>query len=204
MKEKVTVSAAPVQQLSSIRLFGREWVRSPFGVGAIAPSGTGLAQAITKGLSDKTAPVIELGPGTGVFTRAMMDLGIKPEQIAAVEASEGFAAALARRNPLLTVIHGDAARVGRLAPFGPGGAALVICGLPLLSMPPAKVLRILSGCMHSLRPGGELRLFTYGPRCPVSSVIRARLGLAARRTAFVPLNIPPASVYSLWQRKDTS
>lgn len=184
---------------SPIGLFGREWFRSPWSVGAIAPSSAYLAHAITDGLSKTDGPVLELGPGTGAFTRALMERGVLPEQIAAIEASEGFAVTLAAQLSRVTVIHGDAARISQLTPFGPSGAALIICGLPLLSMPPAKVLRILSGCMRSLRQDGELRLFTYGPRCPVSKVIRARLGLVARRIAFVPMNIPPASVFSLRQ-----
>jgi len=184
---------------SPISLFGRELFRSPRSVGAIVPSSAYLAHAITNGLSKTDGPVLELGPGTGAFTRALIERGVLPEQITAIEASEGFAVTLAGQLSRVTVIHGDAVRISQLTPFGPSGAALIICGLPLLSMPPAKVLRILSGCMRSLRQDGELRLFTYGPRCPVSKVIRARLGLVARRIAFVPMNIPPASVFSLRQ-----
>lgn len=185
------------QPSSAIALFGREWLRAPLLVGAVAPSSAALARAMTAGMSAADGPVIELGPGTGVFTSALLECGILPGQIAAFEASERFAAALALRHPEVTVIGADAARVRHLTPFGPAGAATVICGLPLLSMPPAKVLRILAGCFAALRPGGAFRLFTYGSRCPVSEAVRERLGLVARRTAFVALNIPPASVYSL-------
>lgn len=194
---KVRGCIARNMSTSPIGLFGSEWLRSPRSVGAIAPSSAYLAHAITRGLSKTDGPVLELGPGTGVFTRALMQRGVLPEHIAAIEASEEFAITLAGQLSRVTVIHGDAARISQLTPFGPSGAALIICGLPLLSMPPAKVLRILSGCMRSLRQDGELRLFTYGPRCPVSKVIRVRLGLVARRVAFVPMNIPPASVFSL-------
>lgn len=183
--------------MSSFRLFGREWLRSPLHVGAVAPSSAALARAITHGLTGDDGPVIELGPGTGVFTAALLERGIPPERIATIESNQVFAAALAKRYPQITVIGGDAARVRHVTPFGPAGAALVICGLPLLSMPPEKVLRILGGSLAALRPGGELRLFTYGLRCPISSAMRSRLGLVAQRTAFVLLNIPPATVYTL-------
>lgn len=182
---------------SPMPLFGREWVRAPLQVGAVAPSSARLARAITDGLTAASGPVIELGPGTGVFTAALLDRGIPADRIAAVESSPDFAAALARRFPRVTVICDDAARLRRLSPFGPGGASVIICGLPLLSIPPAKVLRILSGCLAALRPDGELRVFTYGPRCPVSRAMRARLGLMAQRGAFVPLNLPPATVHVL-------
>lgn len=197
MSRKASVTVAEGQLAASGRLFGREWMRSPLGVGAVAPSSAYLAQAITAGLATAEGPVIELGPGTGVFTAALLRHGIRPDHIVAIEASEGFARELALCFPQVVVIQDDAARIRHLTPFGRGGAAFVICGLPLLSMPSRKVLQILSGCMTVLRPGGELRLFTYGPRCPVSKAMLSRLGLVARNTAFVPLNMPPAWVYTL-------
>lgn len=188
---------SPAQTADALRQFGREWLLSPGRVGAIAPSSAALARAMCDGLTAADAPVIELGPGTGVFTSALVAQGIPPDRIAAIEASEGFADALAHRLPGVSVIRGDAARVRHLSPFGDEGAGVVVCGLPLLSIPPAKVLRILAGSLAALRPGGEIRLFTYGPRCPVAPPLLARLGLVARRSAFVALNMPPASVYTL-------
>lgn len=154
---------------------------------------------MTRGLTATCEPVVELGPGTGVFTAALLQRGIPPAQVAVIEASESFAADLARRFRQVVVTHGDAARVRHLSPIGPGSANLVICGLPLLSMPPTKVLRIVAGCMTILKPKGELRLFTYGPRCPVPPAILVRLGLVTQRRAVVPLNIPPASVYAVFR-----
>ncbi len=190
-----------IQSASALRLFGREWLRSPLRVGAISPSSAALAQAITTGLTDTNGPVIELGPGTGVFTDAILGRGLPPGEVAVIEASSGFAAALAIRHPYVNIIVGDAARIRHLTPFGPAGAEAIVCGLPLLSMPPAKVLRILSGGLAALRSGGTFRLFTYGLRCPVSETMRVRLGNVARRTAFVAANMPPASVFTLERRE---
>lgn len=176
--------------------FGREWMKAPLKVGAIAPSGRGLARAITKGLSATDGPVIELGPGTGVFTSALLARGIPDNRIAAIEASSGFASALANQFPDVTVICADAARIRHLNPFGTA-VNVVVCGLPLVSMPPGKVLRILAGSFAILRPAGSFRLFTYSLRCPVPRVTLDHLGLVARRVTYVPLNIPPASVYDL-------
>lgn len=185
-------------------LFGKEWLRAPLRVGAVAPSGAALARAITDGLSPSDGPVLELGPGTGVFTAALLARGIPPGDIAAIEQGEPFASALSERYREVVVIHGDAARIRHLTPFGPARAGTVICGLPLLSMPPSKVLRILAASFAAMRPGGEFRLFTYGPRCPVRGPILDRLGLVARRSAFAALNLPPASVYSLRKEKAAS
>lgn len=190
-----------VQSLASPWLFVRAWVRAPLRVGAVAPSSARLADAMTQGLTATCGPLIELGPGTGVFTAALLQRQIRAAQVAVIEASESFAAALTLRFPQVAVIHDDAARIRHVSPFGPGGADVVICGLPLLSMPPAKVLRIVAGCMTVLKPAGELRLFTYGQRCPIPAAMLFRLGLVAHRRAFVPLNIPPASVYAVVRRE---
>ncbi len=179
--------------------FGREWLKYPFQIGAVAPSSPALARAITEGLSASHGPVIELGPGTGVFTAALLARGIPGKRIAAIEASSGFAATLAEHYPEVTVICADAARVRHLSPFGTT-AGVVVCGLPLLSISPGKVFRILAGSFAALRPGGSFRLFSYSPRCPVPGLVLDRLGLVARRIAFVPLNIPPASVFVLKKR----
>lgn len=190
-----------VRSLASPYLFGREWLRAPLRVGAVAPSSARLADAMTQGLTATCGPVLELGPGTGVFTAPLLRRGIPAAQVAVIEASESFAAALALEYPQVTVIHEDAARIRHVTPFGPGAADLVICGLPLLSMPRAKVLRIIAGCMRVLRPDGELRLFTYGHRCPIPPAMLARLGLVTQRRTFVPLNMPPASVYAVFRRE---
>jgi phospholipid N-methyltransferase len=179
--------------------FRREWMKAPLKVGAIAPSSSGLARAITKGLSATDGPVIELGPGTGVFTAALLARGIPGKNIAAIETSRGFAAALTIQYPAVTVIRADAARIRHLYPFDVPASA-VVCGLPLLSLPPVKVFRILAGSFAILRPGGSFRLFSYSPCCPVPRVILDHLGLVSRRVGFVPLNIPPASVYVLRRR----
>lgn len=200
MKNARSSHAMQTRPLSSWGLFGREWLRAPLRVGAVAPSSAGLADAITQGLTDASGPVVELGPGTGVFTSALLRRGIPPVQITAIEARERFTAELERRFPEVAVIHGNAMRVRHVVPFGPGGVGVVICGLPLLSMPPEKVLRIVAECMTILKPDGELRLFTYGLRCPIPVSILARVGLIAKHKAFVPLNLPPASVYAV-QRK---
>lgn len=201
MRKDAASQCGAVQSLASPWLFGREWLRSPLRVGAVAPSSARLADAITQGLTATYGPVLELGPGTGVFTAALLRRGISAAQVAVVEANESFAAALTLRFPQVAVIHDDAARIRHVSPFGPGGADVVICGLPLLSMPPAKVLRIVAGCMTVLKSKGELRLFTYGQRCPIPAAMLFRLGLVAQRRAFVPLNIPPASVYAVVRRE---
>ncbi|WP_428528510.1 class I SAM-dependent methyltransferase [Roseibium sp.] len=177
--------------------FAAEWLRNPARMGAVAPSSAGLARTITDGLSRDSGPVVELGPGTGVFTERMFALGVQGAQLAAVEANHALAALLAERYPGVTIRQGDAARVRSLVPFDPGTVQTVICGLPLLSMPFAHVFRILRNSFDLLTANGEFRLFTYGPTCPVPHGIQERLGLRSEMHDFVVRNLPPATVYSL-------
>ena len=178
-------------------LFVREWLRNPLRVGAVAPSGAALASAITSGLGAADGPVLELGPGTGAFTSALIARGIPPDQITAVEASPGFASSLALRFPQIRVRQGDAARLAALVSFDRGTVKTVICGLPLLSIPTTTTYRVMRSCFDLLSDDGAMRLFTYGPRCSVPKPVMARLGLVSQRHAFVPMNIPPASVHIL-------
>ncbi|GIT93223.1 SAM-dependent methyltransferase [Jannaschia pagri] len=180
--------------------FLMEWLRAPRQIGAIAPSGRHLAAAMTDDLCPACAPVIELGPGTGVFTEAFLRRGVPAQRVAAVELNNTFATGLAARFPDIQVLRGDATRLAALSPFGPGGAHRVICGLPLRSMAPKTILRILSGSFANLAPGGELRLFTYGLGCPVPASILDRLDLRAKRKAFILRNAPPAAVFSIQRR----
>lgn len=102
MSDPESLSGPRPQPVSAALMFGREWLRAPLLVGAVAPSGAALARAMTAGMSATDGPVIELGPGTGVFTQALLNRGIPAGQIAAIEAieaSERFAAALATSTP---------------------------------------------------------------------------------------------------------
>ena len=79
--------------------FLRQWAASPMKVAAIAPSGKRLGRLMTEGLDASTAPVIELGPGTGVFTEAMIARGVPEDKIALVELNEAFAHGLSTKFP---------------------------------------------------------------------------------------------------------
>ena len=156
-------------------------------------SSAALGKAITAEITRASAPVIELGPGTGVFTHAILGRGVPENRITLLEYDPRFAELLRLRFPAARVLCGDAARLRRLEPFDGERAGAVLSGLPLLSMSPKKILGILEGAFTHLRPGAAFYQFTYGPRCPVPRPILDRLGLKAIRTAHVLGNVPPAS-----------
>lgn len=181
--------------------FLQAWSRDPFGVGAIAPSSDALAALITRGITPDCRPILELGPGTGVFTRALLARGITPEDLTLVERDAGFADLLKRRFPKSRVVRRDAARLdARHLPHDHSFGA-VVSGLPLLSMPPRKVFAILANAFGLLRQDGAFYQFTYGPRCPIPRQILDRLSLKASCVGRAYLNIPPAAVYRITHRK---
>ncbi len=188
--------------------FLQAWMSDPLGVAALAPSSRALAAVITAEITSAHAPVIELGPGTGAFTRALLERGIPQNELTLVECSRELASRLQALFPEARVHWGNAARLGSIDPWRPGetakGGALagaVVSGLPLLNMPPRTVMKILSGAFgRHLRPHAAFYQFTYGPACPVPRSILDRLGLKARRIGGVLANFPPASVYRITRR----
>lgn len=187
--------------MSDVLPFFRAWLGDPLRVGAVVPSGRALASAITAEVTPGSAPVIELGAGTGAFTEALLRRGVPEERLLLVEPDPGFAKLLEQRFPAAAVLRIDAAALGELRLFAGEQAGAVVSGLPLLSMPPRKVIAILEGAFRHLRPGGAFFQFTYGPRCPVARALLDRLGLRSRRTGGTLANVPPASVYRLTRRR---
>ncbi|MBN3843269.1 MULTISPECIES: hypothetical protein [Burkholderia] len=180
--------------------FWKGFIANPRRVSAIAPSGSALAELITREVAVHHAPVIELGPGTGVFTHRLIERGIPENRLALIESGSEFADQLAGRFPRATVLNVDAGRLGRIELFGGVAAGAVVSGLPLLSMPVKSVLRILFGAFAHLHPRGAFYQFTYGPHCPVPRLVLERLGLRASRIGWVFWNLPPASVYRITRR----
>ncbi|WP_420963745.1 class I SAM-dependent methyltransferase [Brucella sp. IR073] len=145
-------------------------------------------------------PVIELGPGTGVFTRTMLGRGVDERDLTLIEFDPDFAALLRKRFPSARIINMDAADLTREALYEGPQAQAVVSGLPLLSMPPRKVIAILRGSFYYLKRGGAFYQFTYGPRCPIPRPVLDRLGLKARRIGGTFFNVPPAAVYRISRR----
>ena len=180
--------------------FVRSLITDPWRVAAIAPSGDALSRLITAEIYPSDGSVLELGPGTGVFTKALLARGVQERDLTLIESGPDFAEALQHRFPAARVLRIDAAKMVNNDLFPEGQVAAVVSGLPLLSMPPRRVMEILSGAFLYLRPGGSFYQFTYGPRCPVPRPILDRLGLKAMRIGGTLRNIPPAAVYRISRR----
>lgn len=203
--EAKSTTARPRSARNELWMFFRQWLRKPLSIAAISPSSRFLAKRIVAGLPAGTRRVIELGPGTGAFTRAMLDHGIEGRNLLALEFNPELQGYLQEQLPSIRVVLGDA----RFLPDNPevrhfladGPVDTMVSGLGLLAMDKDTQKAILSGAFKVMGEGGTLVQFTYGPKVPVHPEVMAELGLEGRRHGFTLLNLPPASVYVLRKRR---
>jgi phosphatidylethanolamine/phosphatidyl-N-methylethanolamine N-methyltransferase len=177
--------------------FFAAWLRNPLATAAIAPTGSSIARLITREIEPGIGPIIELGPGTGVFTRLMLERGVDAHDLILVEFNPDFVSLLHKRFPRVTVILADATQLAQLELVEPGSCNRVVSGLGLLSMSDEQVEGVLRGSFHYLAQAGKFYQFTYAMRCPVKTGILERLGLKSQEIGRSFRNIPPASVHRL-------
>ena len=174
--------------------FVKSWIQNPLAIGAVAPSGRLLAKLMASGLRPG-ARVIELGSGTGTVTQALLDSGVRPQDLYLVERDRHFLGILERRFPLCPLVATDALSLAEHFADAERSFDFVISGLPLLLFSPDQRLSLIEQVFTVLRPGGVFQQFTYGARCPLGRGVRDRLGLERSLIGFAALNLPPAFVY---------
>ncbi len=174
--------------------FIRSWIEKPLSTGAVMPSSKVLARVMARyvdPLSD--GPVIELGPGTGPVTEALVQRGVDPKRLLLVEFNPDFCRLLRKRYPAATVVQGDAYRLRRLlGALLREPAAAVVSGLPLVTKPLRTRLRLISDAMAMLAPGAPFVQFTYAMVPPIP---KALSGIKAEASELIWLNVPPARVW---------
>ncbi|TQV83428.1 class I SAM-dependent methyltransferase [Denitrobaculum tricleocarpae] len=178
-------------------LFFRQWLRNPFSIGAVMPSGRELANAMAEASdSDSGRFVVELGGGTGNITQALLDSGLPAERLIVIERDRRLYRVLAARFPEIRILNMDAVQALEvLNEECHGKVGSVVSGLPLLSMPPEFQEQLLAESFKLLGKNGDFIQFTYGPVSPVSQRRLGKLGLRAQKVSRARLNIPPASVW---------
>ncbi|EKS9798081.1 MULTISPECIES: class I SAM-dependent methyltransferase [Burkholderia] len=187
-------------------LFLRTWLRHPRRVGALAPSGPALAALITADIPRDGATVIELGAGTGVFTRALLARGVTSDRLVLVEADPAFANTLRHQFPALRVMQMDAAQLGMTGDFFGGARAdAIVSGLPLVAMPVERAVAIVRCAFaRHLAADGAFYQFTYVPRCPIPARDLEAMRIRAVRVGVAWMNFPPAIVYRFERRIDAA
>lgn len=176
--------------------FLRSWFERPLVTGAVTPSGKMLARTMAAYADPRVSgPVIELGPGTGPVTEALIRRGIAPERLVLIEFNPRFCELLRRRFPGVTVVRGDAYRIrDTLGNLLKEPCAATISSLPLFTKPMEQRLELLQGAHDLMHADAPFVQFTYAPAPPIPE--RCEVGrYTVSRSAKVWLNLPPARVW---------
>jgi phosphatidylethanolamine/phosphatidyl-N-methylethanolamine N-methyltransferase len=176
------------------RRFLRSWIERPLVTGAVTPSGRMLARTMAAYVDPRVkGPVIELGPGTGPVTEALVRRGIEQERLVLVEFNPDFCELLRRKFPRATIIRGDAYDVrDAVAGFLAEPAAATISSLPLFTKPLPQRLSLLAAVQDLMHPGAPFIQFTYAIVPPIPARGTSYTASGSNR---VWLNLPPARVW---------
>ncbi len=174
--------------------FIRNWLEKPLVTGAVAPSGPALARMMARYVDPAIdGPIVELGPGTGPVTEALIERGVPQSRLILIEYSKDFADMLRERFPGARVVQGDAYNMREtLAGVLTSKAAATVSSLPLLNKPGGERLSLLQQAFGLMQYGGPFIQFTYGAASPMP--VR-KTGFAVEKSPRVWKNLPPARVW---------
>jgi phosphatidylethanolamine/phosphatidyl-N-methylethanolamine N-methyltransferase len=199
IEEKIEDHIRDFERKRGIRLddevrFIRSWIERPLSIGAVTPSGKMLARAMARYVDPHSdGPVVELGPGTGPVTAALVEAGVAPSRLVLVEFNPAFCRILRTRYPGATLVQGDAYSMRRLLEallLQP--AAAVVSGLPLVTKPMRQRLRLIRDAFDLMLPGAPFVQFTYSVASPLP---RRLSGFTVEASERIWMNIPPARVW---------
>jgi phosphatidylethanolamine/phosphatidyl-N-methylethanolamine N-methyltransferase len=199
IEEKIEDHIRQFERKRGIRLddevrFIRSWIERPLSIGAVTPSSKMLARAMARYVDPHSdGPVVELGPGTGPVTAALVESGVDPSRLVLVEFNPAFCRILRARYPDATLVQGDAYSMRRLLEtllMEP--AAAVVSGLPLVTKPMRQRVRLIRDAFDLMLPGAPFVQFTYSVASPLP---RQLSGFSVEASERIWMNIPPARVW---------
>jgi phosphatidylethanolamine/phosphatidyl-N-methylethanolamine N-methyltransferase len=174
--------------------FFKGWIDKPKAVGSIVPTSSVTARRMASVVNPNSGlPVLEVGPGTGVITKAILAHGVKPQDLYAVEYSSDFVQHLRRLYPGVNVIEGDGFNLN--ATLGDRRDMIfdsVVSGVPLLNFPVAKRIAYLESLLDRIQPGRPVVQLTYGPLSPIPP---GKGDYTVEHFDFIIRNIPPTQLW---------
>jgi phosphatidylethanolamine/phosphatidyl-N-methylethanolamine N-methyltransferase len=174
--------------------FLRSWIEKPLHMGAVMPSGRLLARTMAQYVDiNSTGAVVELGPGTGAITSALIERGVDQKRLVLVEYNPGFCALLRDRYPHAKVVQGDAFTLrDSLRNVLSAPACAVVSGLPLVTKPMQTRLKLIRDAFVALAPGAPFVQFTYSVAPPIPKSLP---GVSTEASERIWMNLPPARVW---------
>ncbi|WP_050424068.1 class I SAM-dependent methyltransferase [Bradyrhizobium tropiciagri] len=193
LQSSVRASKKPLRLDDEVR-FLRSWMEKPLHMGAVMPSGRLLARTMAQYVDPEAeGPVIELGPGTGAITNALIEHGVDQKRLVLVEYNPGFCALLRERYPQAKVVQGDAYRLrDTLWDVMKSPASAVVSGLPLVTKPMLTRLKLIRDAFLALAPGAPFVQFTYSVAPPIPKSLP---GVSTEASERIWMNLPPARVW---------
>jgi phosphatidylethanolamine/phosphatidyl-N-methylethanolamine N-methyltransferase len=193
LQSSVRALKKPLRLDDEVR-FLRSWIEKPLHMGAVMPSGRVLARTMAHYVDVKSSgPVVELGPGTGAITNALIEHGVDQKRLVLVEYNPGFCALLRDRYPQATVVQGDAyALRDALWDVLAVPASAVVSGLPLVTKPMLTRLKLMRDAFGALAPGAPFVQFTYSVAPPIPKSLP---GVSTEASERIWMNLPPARVW---------
>lgn len=181
--------------------FLRGFLRNPAQVGSVVPSSPFLERRLVRNARIAEAhSVVELGPGTGGTTAALLHGLPATGRLLAVELDPDFHRHVAEtiHDPRLVLQLGSAESLADfLAAHGMAAPDAIVSGIPFSTMPPAVSRRVAQAIAEVLRPGG--RFVAYQVRAHVDGFVTPELGEPLQRE-WEMLNVPPVRVFT-WQKR---
>lgn len=170
------------------------WLRHPLKMGAVAASSTAYCdEMVARSATGNTGRILELGPGLGAVTRALLRAGVEPERIVSIEYDHDFASALKSRYPRVNVIEGDGFDLdATLADQGEERFACILLAIPIVNLRQAERRALLERYFRRLNPGGNVTQLSYLWKAPIEPV-PGRFTVSASDVVWS--NIPPARVW---------
>jgi phosphatidylethanolamine/phosphatidyl-N-methylethanolamine N-methyltransferase len=189
-----------IAAIADSTLFLREWLVNPQRTGSVAPSSPQLGAAMARWLPHNPESfVLELGPGTGAVTDALLKYGLREDRLIAIEHNPTLAKRLQKKFPRAHIIAGDAWQLDDLLrdlPVLVDKVGAVISSLPLLNFPPSEAESLAQKIRGVLQPQGNWVQYSYqiGKRRSHGTA-----SFRLRASKIVWLNFPPARV-SVYQK----
>jgi phosphatidylethanolamine/phosphatidyl-N-methylethanolamine N-methyltransferase len=177
-------------------------MRQPGRIGAIAASSSYLAREMVDSFDwPRVRTVVEYGPGTGAFTRAILSCRSADARYFAVELNDDFVGVMRQKFPDEKVYHRSVIDIQEICrEEGVGQVDAIICGLPWASFPEQLQTDIMDAMLRVLAPTGQFATFAYlqGLLLPAGQRFRRRLPQSFGRVTtsrVVWRNMPPAFIY---------
>jgi phosphatidylethanolamine/phosphatidyl-N-methylethanolamine N-methyltransferase len=193
LQSSVRALKKPLRLDDEVR-FLRSWIEKPLHMGAVMPSSKLLARTMAQYVDvESKGPVVELGPGTGAITNALIEHGVDQKRLVLVEYNPGFCALLRDRYPQAKVVQGDAYKLrDSLLKVLDVPASAVVSGLPLVTKPMLTRLKLIRDAFAALAPGAPFVQFTYSVAPPIPKSLP---GVSTEASERIWMNLPPARVW---------